>query len=91
MVAMTEPPPTEPSAPAPPPDPDRYDSARDARARAKGMPGPYITGGEDPDLATTLVQERRLVRRLVTMVVLIVAGGFVIGTILALLGPTVAR
>jgi len=91
MAAMTEPRPTRPTGPALPPDPERYDSPRDARARAKGLPGPYIAGGEDPDIATTLVEERRLTRILVTMVVVIVAGGFVIGTILALLGPVVAR
>ncbi len=74
-----------------PPDPDRYDSPRDARARAKGMPGPYITGGDDPDLGTALVEERRLSRWLVIMVVTIIGSGFVIGTILALVGPTVTR
>ena len=70
---------------------DRYDSPRDARARAKGMPGPYITGGDDPDIGSALVEERRLSRWLVIMVVTIIGSGFVIGTILALVGPTVTR
>ena len=94
----TEPSPTDPTTPpavpnrtAVPADPDRYDSPRDTRARAKGMPGPYITGGDDPDLGTALVEDRRLGRWLVIMVVTIVGSGFVIGTILALVGPTVAR
>src|SRR6187402_114816 len=94
----TEPSPTDPTTPPAvpnrttvPADPDRYDSPRDTRARAKGMPGPYITGGDDPDLGTALVEDRRLGRWLVIMVVTIVGSGFVIGTILALVGPTVAR
>jgi hypothetical protein len=77
-----------PTAPTLPPDPERYDSARDRRARAKGLPAPYIAGGDDPDLAARLVEERRLSRLLVAMVATIVGAGFIIGTILALVGPT---
>ncbi len=55
------------------------------------MPGPYITGGDDPDLGAALVEDRRLGRWLVIMVATIVGAGFIIGTILALVGPTVAR
>ena len=75
-------------SPAPPPDPAAYDSPRAVRARAKGLPGPYIAGGDDPDIGPALAEERRLWRWLVIMVVSIVGAGFVIGTILALIGPT---
>jgi hypothetical protein len=71
-----------------PPDPDRYDAPRAVRARAKGLPGPYIAGGDDPDIGPALAEERRYGRLLVAMVATIVAAGFVIGTILALAGPT---
>lgn len=86
----TDPGPTDraPTAPALTPDPERYDSARDRRARAKGLPAPYIAGGDDPDLAARLVEERRLSRLLIAMVATIVGAGFIIGTILALAGPT---
>jgi hypothetical protein len=76
---------------APPPDPVRYDSPRAARARAKGLDAPYIAGGEDPDPGPALAEERRLGRLLVAMVVTILASGFVIGTIIALAGPTGGR
>lgn len=79
---------TRPPAGAAPPDPDRYDSPRAVRARAKGLPGPYIVGGDDPDIGPALAEERRLWRWLVIMVISIVGAGFVIGTILALAGPT---
>jgi hypothetical protein len=85
MDAMTAP------SPAPVPDPDRYDSPRDTRARAKGLQAPYIAGGEDPDIGPALAEDRRLWRLLVAMVLTIVGAGFVIGTILALVGPTAAR
>jgi hypothetical protein len=74
-----------------PPDPDAYDSPRAERARAKGLKAPYIAGGRDPDPAAGRAEERRLGRLLVLMVVVIVASGFVIGTIVALLGPMGGR
>lgn len=70
-----------------PPDPAAYDSPRAARARAKGLKAPYITGGDDPDIATARAEERRLWRILVAMVVVIVLAGFVIGILVALVRP----
>ena len=74
-----------------PPDPAAYDSPRAERARAKGLNAPYIAGGHDPDPATGRAEERRLGRLLVLMVAVIVSSGFVIGTIVALLGPQGGR
>jgi hypothetical protein len=70
-----------------PPDPEAYDSPRAERARAKGLKAPYITGGTAPDAVEARAEERRLGRMLVIMVVTIVAAGFVIGAIVALLMP----
>lgn len=72
-----------------PPDPDRYDDPRNARARAKGLPLPYIAGGEAPDAAAAEAEERRLGRWLLLMVVTIIAAGFVLGIVAALLTPVV--
>ncbi len=87
--------PTDPAVapPAPPPsaarpNPELYDSPRSVRARAKGLPGPYIEGGDDPDIRTAVAEERRLWRMLVIMVLSIVGAGFAIGTILALVGAS---
>jgi hypothetical protein len=64
---------------------------RDAIARAKGLPGERITGGDDPELAATLARERRWVRLLVAMIVVIVLAGFVLGALAvavqAIFGP----
>lgn len=94
MVPMMDGPPATPGdRPAPPrlpADPERYDDPRSARARAKGLPGPYIAGGDDPDIGPARATERRLGRLLVAMVATIVGAGFIIGTILALIGPTAA-
>ena len=79
-----------PAAP-PPPDPGRYDSPRAVRARAKGLAAPYIAGGDDPDIGPALAEERRYGRLLVAMVLTIVGSGFIIGTILALLGASGGR
>jgi hypothetical protein len=79
-----------PGAPLPP-DPDAYDSPRAERARAKGLKAPYIAGGHDPDPRAGRAEERRLGRLLVLMVVAIVASGFVVGTVVALLGPLGGR
>jgi hypothetical protein len=69
-----------------PPDPEAYDDPRNARARAKGLEAPYIAGGEDPDPAAGLAEERHYGRLLLAMVLTILAAGFIIGTILALAG-----
>ena len=70
-----------------PPDPEAYDSPRAVRAREKGLQAPYIAGGDDPDPASALAEERRFGKLLIAMVVTIVASGFVIGTVIALLQP----
>ena len=69
-----------------PPDPDAYDSPRASQARARGLAAPYIAGGEDPDLERTRAQERRFVRLLVAMIVIVVLAGFVLGIVAKLLG-----
>ena len=74
-----------------PPDPLAYDSPRAVLAREKGLQAPYIAGGDDPDPAAGLAQDRRYVRLLVAMTVAIVASGFVIGTVIALIGPAGGR
>lgn len=74
-----------------PPDPDAYDSPRSVRARAKGLDAPYIAGGEAPDAPAALAEERRLGRLLVIMVVVIVASGFVLGILAAVLVPDAGR
>lgn len=74
-----------------PPNPVEYDSPRAVRARAKGLDAPYIAGGDDPDPALGQAEERRFGRLLVIMVLTIVAAGFVVGTILALIGPLGGR
>jgi hypothetical protein len=51
---------------------------RSIAARARGLEAPYIPGGEDPNPAATAVEERRLTRLLVGMVLVIVIGGFLI-------------
>jgi type IV secretory pathway component VirB8 len=51
------------------------------------LKAPYISGGTALDVAQARAEERRLWRILIAMVVIIVASGFVIGTLVALLGP----
>jgi hypothetical protein len=68
-----------------PPDPARYDAYRNVAARKRGLDQPYIAGGDDPELDATLRRERRYVRILVAMVAIIVATGFVLGFIGAIL------
>jgi hypothetical protein len=77
---------TDPSAPSDPlpPDPIAYDSERNKHARARGLPGPYIAGGTDPDPADGLREERKYLRLLIWMVVIIVLAGFVLGIAIAL-------
>ena len=62
-----------------PPDPDRYDEYRNVAARKRGLPKPYIAGGDDPDLPATLAAERPYVRILLGMIIAIVLLGFVLG------------
>ncbi len=90
---MTDaPPPSGPTEPADlPPDPVAYDSPRAIRAREKGLPGPYIAGGDDPDPEAGRAEERRYGRLLVAFAVTIVASGFIVGTIIALAGLTGTR
>jgi len=71
-----------PDAAAPadlPPDPEAYDSERNALARARGLPAPYIAGGRDPESEASRREERVLLRLLVIMVVVIMLSGFVVG------------
>ena len=49
-----------PTSPPLPPDPVQYDEVRNEHARKRGLPGPYIAGGDDPDLPETLAHERPL-------------------------------
>jgi hypothetical protein len=67
-----------------PPDPEAYDSPRNARARAKGLDAPYIAGGTDPDPEKGLVEERHYVRLLVWMIVVLILGGFILGFFFAM-------
>ncbi len=71
-----------------PPDPVAYDEVRNAHARARGLPGPYIAGGHDPDPAAGRREERFYGRLLVAMVLTVVLGGFVVGLILAVLAAS---
>jgi hypothetical protein len=69
-----------------PPDPVAYDTERSAAARRRGLSTPYIPGGRDPDAERAEREDRRYLRILLIMVIAIVLGGFVIGTIAALAG-----
>lgn len=69
-----------------PPDPAAYDSPRAAHARARGLSTPYIPGGRDPDPDGARREERFYGRLLLTMVVIIVLSGFVIGIAATLAG-----
>ena len=71
-----------------PPDPEAYDDPRSAHARARGLAAPYISGGRDPDPERGRAEERRYLRLLIAMVVVVVLAGFVLGIIQNLLtGP----
>lgn len=67
------------SRPTLPPDPAAYDDPRSELARAKGLDAPYIAGGRDPDAERGRAEERRLLRLLIAMVVIVVLAGFVLG------------
>lgn len=69
-----------------PPNPEAYDSPRAIRARARGLAAPYIAGGLDPDIERTRHEERRYLRVLLVMIVVVVLSGFVLGYIAKLLG-----
>ena len=89
-MTQTSPPP-ENAAAAParlPPDPNAYDTERNAAARARGLAAPYIAGGRDPDPEAAEREDRRNVRILVVTVVVIVLAGFVLGILAAALGLT---
>jgi hypothetical protein len=80
-------PPGAPSAPGAPiqPDPEAYDHPRGVQARARGLAAPYIPGGRDPEPTAGLVEERRYLRLLIAMVVVVVLAGFVLGVVANLL------
>jgi hypothetical protein len=80
-----------PESPSLPPDPEAYDSERNAHARARGLAAPYIAGGRDPDPEAGRREERFYLRLLLIMVGAIVAGGFVLGIIANIIGALGAR
>lgn len=81
------PPNTEAETEAPlPADPDAYDSPRATQARARGLAAPYIAGGLDPDIEGTRRKERRDMRLLIAMIIVVVLAGFVVGIVANLLG-----
>ena len=69
-----------------PPDPQAYDTERSAAARRRGLATPYIPGGRDPDQAAAETEDRRYLRILLIMVVVIVLAGFVLGVLAQLAG-----
>jgi len=69
-----------------PPDPDAYDSPRAVQARARGLSAPYIAGGTDPEPDVGRREERRYLRILLVMIVVIVLSGFVLGYVAQLVG-----
>lgn len=71
-----------------PADPAAYDSPRATQARARGLSAPYIAGGLDPQPEAGRAQERRDLRRLLVMVIVVVLAGFVLGVIANALGLT---
>ena len=71
-----------------PPDPEAYDSERNRAARDRGLPAGYIAGGADPDQRRADADDRRYLKILVAMVLVIVLAGFVLGFLAALAGLT---
>ncbi len=69
------------TAPTLPPDPAAYDEERNVHARKRGLPTPYIAGGRDPDPESGHAEERRYLRWLIVMVIVLVLSGFVLGII----------
>ena len=87
MDPMTDPTATTPATGAAlPPDPVAYDAPRNEMARRKGLEQPYIAGGNDPEIEETLRRERPYVQILIWMVVILIALGFVLGMIGAIIG-----
>jgi hypothetical protein len=74
-------------SPTLPPDPQAYDEVRNEHARKRGLAAPYIAGGRDPDPDAGRAEERRYLRWLVVMVVVIVLSGFVLGILANLISP----
>jgi hypothetical protein len=96
VSAMSEPGGDSGVPPAPPrndlpPDPEAYDSERNAHARARGLAAPYIAGGRDPDPEAGRREERFYGRLLLIMVGLIVASGFVLGIVANIIGALGAK
>lgn len=83
--------PVRPPAANLPPDPEAYDSERNAHARARGLAAPYIAGGRDPDPEAGKREERFYGRLLLIMVGVIVASGFVLGIIANIIGALGAK
>ena len=75
-----------PAFTAMPPDPAAYDSERSAAARARGLAAPYIPGGRDPDQVRAESEDRRYLKLLLIMVVVIILAGFVLGFGAAIVG-----
>ena len=71
-----------------PPDPQAYDTERSAAARRRGLSTPYIPGGRDPDQARADAEDRRYLKILLVMVLVIVFAGFVLGVLALLAGFT---
>jgi hypothetical protein len=88
FVSTSPPTPTPSASGSLPPDPAAYDTERSAAARARGLAAPYIPGGRDPDQARAESEDRRYLRILLIMVVIIVLAGFVLGFAAALAGLT---
>ena len=63
-------------------------SPRNVLARQRGLPTPYIPGGNDPDPEATARAERRYIRLLIAMVLSIVIGGFTISIAVLILNST---
>ena len=74
-----------PPDPTLPPDPEAYDAERNIHARKRGLAAPYIAGGTDPEPEAGRAEERRYLRWLIAMVVVIILSGFVLGIISRLL------
>jgi hypothetical protein len=74
--------------PAAPPDPAQYDTERNAAARRRGLPIPYIPGGRDPEQEAAEREDRRNLRVLLLYVAVIVLAGFLLGLLAAALGFT---